>query len=139
MTLVLLAPLFAVAAVGVAAAALAVQRRGQARLVGRVVQAPVGVSGRPTLLYFTGAACTICHTAQRPVIERLAAQVGGTVDIRELDVADQPDLARRYRVMSLPTTIVLGPEGAVRAVNAGFAGEDALRGQLEAAAAPSAA
>jgi thioredoxin-like negative regulator of GroEL len=123
-----LAPLFAVALVALAAMAL---RLGQARqrrhLLGRVVaQDAIG----PGILYFSGAACTICHTAQRPALDRLRSAVDGRVSVREVDVAVEPDLAKQFKVMSLPTTVVLDAEGRARAVNAGFAPERVLQRQL---------
>jgi thioredoxin-like negative regulator of GroEL len=123
-----LAPLFAAAALVLAALAL---RTGQARqrrhLVGNVVDAPVD---GPAILFFTGQACTICHTAQRPALERLAPELRGRVAVREVDVAAEPTLAQRFRVMSLPTTVVLDAEGRARAVNAGFAPAPKLQRQL---------
>jgi thioredoxin-like negative regulator of GroEL len=123
-----LAPLFAVAVIVIAALALrAAQGRQRRALVGEVV----GVAtGRPSILYFSGAACTICHTAQRPALDRLTSAVDGGVDVREIDVAESPALAREYRVMSLPTTIVVDAAGRARAVNAGFAPAPLLERQL---------
>lgn len=124
-----LAPLLAVALVGLAAMAL---RAGQARqrrhLIGHVVD---HAAGKPSILYFSGAACTICHTAQRPALDRLAPSLEGFIEVREVDVAEQPDLASRFKVMSLPTTVVLDGDGRARAVNAGFASAPLLRRQLE--------
>ncbi len=123
-----LAPVFALALLVLAALALrAGQERQRRHLVGTVVDA--GVEG-PAILFFTGAACTICHTAQRPALERLAPALDGRVRVREVDVAKEPTLAQRFRVMSLPTTVVLDGEGRARAVNAGFAPAPVLQRQL---------
>lgn len=133
MILTLVAPVVAAAVLAAFAAMLWWQRSRQRRLVGSVVEfAPLGTGGAnaPTLLYFTGAACTICHTAQRPAIAELAAAVGSRATIREVDVAREPELARRYRVMSLPTTVVIRLSGEVAAVNVGFAGAQQLEEQL---------
>jgi thioredoxin 1 len=135
MTLTLLAPLIAAGLLGAAALGLQMQRGRQSQLIGRVVEAPQPESGgamQPAVLYFTGAACTICHTAQTPALERLANDLGGSAVIHEIDVADKPDLARRYRVMSLPTTVVLAPDGTVAAVNVGFASANRIHEQLTA-------
>jgi len=129
MTPLALAPLIAVAIVGGAALVLRAQRRGQRVLLGRVVEG-VGRRGAPSILYFTGEACTICHTAQEPALRALAAGLDGSVEIREVDVAIEPALARRYRVMSLPTTIVLDAEQVIRHINVGFAPAPTLRAQL---------
>jgi len=125
----LLAPPIAAVLLGALALALVAQRRHQAGLVGQAVtdRAEHGV---PQLLYFTGVACAICHAAQRPAVARVADGVGDAAVIREIDVAAEPALARRYRVMTLPTTVVLRPDGVVTAVNVGFAGDTVLRAQL---------
>ena len=126
----LLAPLIALVAIAAVALILRAQQGGQRMLVGSVVERSRVGSSLPSILYFTGASCTICHTAQTPALARLADDLGGGAVIHEVDVADQPDLARRYRVMSLPTTVVLTPDGTVAAVNVGFASADRIREQL---------
>jgi thioredoxin-like negative regulator of GroEL len=126
--MVALAPLIALALLAGAALALrAAQSRQRAHLVGRVVEAQVG---GPTILFFSGATCTVCHTAQRPALDRLAPALDGLVEVREVDVAAEPALARRFKVMSLPTTVVVDAEGRARAVNAGFAPALVLQRQL---------
>ena len=137
--ILLLAPLIAIAAVGIVALALRAQRGSQRELVGVVVEPPRRQGAMPSILYFTGEACTICHTAQRPALRALAAGLDDGVEIREVDVAVEPELARRYRVMSLPTTIVLDGSGQVTDINVGFATGETLRRQLVEAGMPVAA
>jgi len=91
------------------------------------------------MLYFTGASCTICHTAQKPALRALAVGLPSGVEIREVDIAEEPALARQYRVMSLPTTIVLDAAGQITDINVGFANVDTLRRQLVDAGMPVAA
>ena len=134
MMLVLLAPLVALVIVGAASYALLLQRRGQSRLVGHVVDADtpaaVAMQADPSILYFTGVNCSVCHVAQKPALASLPERLGRTVSIREIDVAVDPALARSYRVLTLPTTIVLRPDRSIAAINAGFAPADTLRRQL---------
>jgi len=137
--ILLLAPLIAVAVVCSAALMLRAQRSGQRELVGSVVEPSRNTGRLPSILYFTGEACTICHTAQRPALRTLAAGLGDGIEIREVDVAVEPELARRYRVMSLPTTIVLDGHGQVTDINVGFATGETLRRQLVDAGMPVAA
>ena len=137
--ILLLAPLIAIAAIGGAALLLRVQNGGQRELVGSVVETLTGHGQLPSILYFTGETCTICHTAQRPALRTLAASIGADVDIREIDIAVAPELARRYRVMSLPTTIVLNGAGEITDINVGFANAEVLRRQLVDAGMPVAA
>jgi thiol-disulfide isomerase/thioredoxin len=137
--IILLAPLIAVAVIGAAALLLRAQRGGQRRLVGSVVE-PARLSGRmPSILYFTGENCAICHSAQRPALRALAAGLDDGVDIREVDIAVEPALARQYRVMSLPTIIVLDRAGQITDINVGFTSGEALRRQLVGAGMPVAA
>lgn len=126
----LLAPVLALLAVGAAAFALRVQRSGQRRhLLGSGATA---TPGEADILYFTGENCTVCHVAQRPALTRLRTSIPDLA-VREIDVAAEPEAARAYRVMTLPTTVVLDPLGRAVAVNAGFAGHAVLRAQVEAA------
>jgi thioredoxin-like negative regulator of GroEL len=128
--IVLLAPLIAIAIVGAAAVLLRVQRGGQRELVGSIVETPRPQRQLPSILYFTGETCTICHTAQKPALRTLAAGLGDAIEIHEIDIAVEPALARQYRVMSLPTTIVLDASGQVTDINVGFASGETLRRQL---------
>jgi thioredoxin-like negative regulator of GroEL len=137
--ILLLAPLIAMAAIAGAALLLRVQRGGQRELVGSVVETSARTRPLPSILYFTGEACTICHTAQRPALRALAVGIDSAIEIREIDIAVEPDLARRYRVMSLPTTIVLDAAGQVTDINVGFVTGEVLRRQLVDAGMPVAA
>jgi thioredoxin-like negative regulator of GroEL len=137
--ILLLAPLIAIAVIGGMAVLLRVQRGGQRELVGSVVETSTGLGRLPSILYFTGETCTICHTAQKPALRALATGIDPDVEIREIDIAVEPELARRYRVMSLPTTIVLDAAGQVTDINVGFANGEILRRQLVDAGMPVAA
>jgi thioredoxin-like negative regulator of GroEL len=137
--ILLLAPLIAIAVIGGAALLLRSQKGAQRELVGSVLE-PVGNPRQmPSVLYFTGEACTICHTAQRPALRSLAATLDPGIEIRQIDIAVEPELARRYRVMSLPTTIVLDAAGQVTDINVGFTTGEVLRRQLVDAGMPVAA
>ncbi|HEY7927183.1 MAG TPA: thioredoxin family protein [Candidatus Dormibacteraeota bacterium] len=131
----LLAPLAAVAVIAVAVAVLTLQRASQRRLVGRAAPAVAGAF--PDILYFTGKSCTVCHVAQRPALKRLHEEITD-LQVTEIDVGVDPQAARAYRVMTLPTTVVLDAAGRVSALNAGFAAETQLRTQVQAARASTA-
>jgi Thioredoxin len=137
--ILLLAPLIAVVVVIAAALILRAQRGGQRELVGSIVESPRLRRSLPSILYFTGVSCTICHTAQKPALRALAEGLDETIEIREVDIAAEPALARQYRVMSLPTTIVLDATGQVAEINIGFANVVTLRRQLVNAGMPVAA
>jgi hypothetical protein len=132
MIVVLLAPAIAALVVGAVAMSLRVQHRGQLQLVGRVIDAGDAPAARaePSVLFFSSTTCAVCHTAQRPALDAMTAQLDRPLPIREIDVAQEPEVARRYRVMSLPTTIVLGGGGDVVAINVGFASAEKLASQI---------
>jgi hypothetical protein len=127
---VLLAPIAALAAIAVVAGVLRLQRSSQRRLLGRV--APAVGGGTADILYFTGENCTVCHVAQRPALRRLREAITD-LQVTEIDVGVDPQAARAYRVMTLPTTVVLDAGGRVSALNVGFVSETLLRAQVEAA------
>jgi thiol-disulfide isomerase/thioredoxin len=86
--------------------------------------------GKPVILYFTSPTCVPCKTVQRPVIEKLQAQHGDSLEVVEIDASAQADIAGRWGVMSVPTTFVLDLEGRPRYVNHGIATSDKLANQI---------
>ena len=88
------------------------------------------VAGKPVLLYFTGEYCTVCKFQQAPIVEKLAQKFAGTIAVQKVDVSAQPELAGRYKVLTLPTTVVLTPQGQVAHINYGVAPQSKLEAQL---------
>jgi len=58
------------------------------------------------VLYFTGAHCTICK-AMTPVVRATAGEYGPDVELVEVDVATNRDLADRHSVRSVPTFVAI--------------------------------
>ena len=85
--------------------------------------------GRPTLVTFSTPSCAACHQAQAPaarlVVERLH-------DVRHVDVdaAAQPNVARAFGVLTVPSSAVLAAAGQLVAVNQGFAPSTKLIEQI---------
>ena len=87
--------------------------------------------GRPAIVAFSTVSCAACRTAQSPAIEALRVRVGDeSLRVFHIDAGDRPGVAQAFGVMTVPTTVVLRPEGAVAAVNHGFAPTDQLARQL---------
>lgn len=95
--------------------------------VRRMQPAPVA-AGRPTLLYFRGDGCAVCP-AQGRYVDQLAAQ-WDNLAVERIDAERDPETAARYRVFSLPTTILVDAAGQVRHVNYGLADAQKLGRQL---------
>ena len=92
---------------------------------------PGGVStGRPTLLYFAGEYCQPCKFQQTPIVEQIVSKLGDSIAVKKYDVSAHPELASRYKVLTLPTTIILDESGQVTHVNYGVAKRDKLEAQL---------
>jgi len=89
------------------------------------------IQGRTRILAFSSVGCTQCHTLQLPALRRLQEIRGTEIDVVEVDAADEPELAKRYRVMTVPSTVVLNAAGEVHAVNYGFANFGKLRQQVD--------
>ena len=57
------------------------------------------------LVDFWATWCGPCRI-QAPILEELDEQLNGTVKICKLDVDDEPAIAQRFGVMSIPTLMV---------------------------------
>lgn len=85
---------------------------------------------KPVLVDFYADWCGPCKM-MAPVIDELAEEYDGVVKIGKLNVDDNPDTARRYRVMSIPTLIIFKNGEAVDTV-VGVAAKTALKEKLDA-------
>jgi hypothetical protein len=120
------ARLWALAVVGVvvlAAACLEVLRARRARA--KTLGATAAPASDPYILYFTGEGCTVCRTHQEPALAKL-----GAVRIDKVDAIADRTLADRFNVYTLPTTVVMSPEGQALHVNYGYATTPKLERQL---------
>ena len=87
--------------------------------------------GVPAILYFTSPTCAPCKMQQRPAIQRLLNEMGDGVQVIEVDALEQPDVADRWGVLSIPTTFILDGHGQPREINYGVARVEKLRHQLQ--------
>lgn len=87
--------------------------------------------GRPAVLGFSGEYCLSCKTQQRPALDRLHEAFGESLHVLELDALEHSDLAARYGVLTVPTTVVLDGRRGVVAINYGFTPADKLVAQLQ--------
>ena len=95
------------------------------------LMAGLASTGLPTLLYFTTPTCAPCKTVQRPAIERLKELAGDRLQVVEIDAAAQPEIARQWGVLSVPTTFILDAQGRPRHVNHGVTPVDKLLKEFE--------
>jgi thioredoxin-like negative regulator of GroEL len=120
------AQLWALAAAGavvLAAVGLELWRSRHARA--RALGVPAASSVEPYILYFTGDNCSVCRTHQEPALAKLAG-----VRVDKVDAIAERELADRFQVYTLPTTVVMSAEGRSLHVNYGYAPANKLERQL---------
>ena len=86
---------------------------------------PINGEDKPYILYFTGDSCTVCRTHQEPALARL-----GDVRIEKVDAVADREMADRFHVYTLPTTVVVASDGRALHVNYGYAPAPKLERQL---------
>jgi len=95
-------------------------------------EGPITEGSNIRILAFSTPDCRQCHTMQTPALERLVTAYGAKVQVEKVDAVQEPALAQQYRVMTVPSTVVLDTYGRVQAVNYGFAPTKRLAEQIDA-------
>lgn len=89
--------------------------------------------GQPAVLYFTTDDCVPCRTNVKPMLQRLIAEPGNCFQVLEIDATRQPEVARYWNVLSVPTIFVLDSHGQPRHVHYGVVNPKELRAELSGA------
>jgi thioredoxin 1 len=90
-------------------------------------------SGAPSLLYFFGPHCPSCRRQAR-VLDDLEAEWG--FNALRINTAEERDAAEWFGIMTVPSSVVVGPDGSVRRVLPGFQPAATLQEWLRRAADP---
>ncbi len=73
------------------------------------------IAGGPLLVDFWAPWCRPCHAVER-LLEELAETTAGRVSFAKLNIDEEPGIASRYDVLSIPTVILFSggePRGSV--------------------------
>jgi hypothetical protein len=83
------------------------------------------------ILAFRSDDCQQCHRLQAPALRRVVAAHGDAVAVVEVDATREHNLVQTYRVLTVPSTVVLDATGKPHAINYGFANTQRLLEQVE--------
>lgn len=87
-------------------------------------------SGVP-MLAFTTPDCRSCRTIQGPALRALTHRHPDRIAVEEVNALEATGLARRFGILTVPSTVVIGPGGELRAVNHGAVSAERLAWQTQ--------
>lgn len=83
------------------------------------------------ILAFSSDDCRQCHEMQIPALQRVLDARGSKVSVAEVDAPNSPDLIQRFRVLTVPSTVIMDAAGRTHAINYGFANTQHLLDQVD--------
>ncbi len=82
------------------------------------------------ILAFSTPDCALCEIRQNPALEELTRLHPAQVAVRHVDATAAPELARRFGIFTVPSTVILDWNGRVLAINHTVTGARKLALQL---------
>ena len=81
------------------------------------------IAGKPMIIHFWASWCGPCKMLS-PIVDQIAEE-HDEIKVGKINVDDQPDLAQQFRVMSIPTLVVM-KNGEVAATSVGLQPKQAI-------------
>ncbi len=73
---------------------------------------------RPVIVDFHATWCAPCKM-QSPILEQVASELGDKIKVIKIDVDQNPEIAGRYNIQSVPTLMIF-KQGELKFKNAGL-------------------
>jgi len=86
-------------------------------------------SEEPVLVDFWAEWCVPCHMVS-PVVDEIGQEKGESLRVAKLNIDENPEVTRRYGVMSIPT-LMLFKDGEEKARVVGARGKEALLREID--------
>jgi hypothetical protein len=96
------------------------------------VRLAADVHGQPRVISFYGPSCDACDRQKQVLAELESGRLGG-LQVEHRDASRDYEFGRQFGLVIVPTTVVIGPSGAIVGINSGFTARAVLEAQLEAA------
>ena len=87
------------------------------------IAAPVAVAKLPKLLDLGATKCIPCKM-MAPILEKLKQEYAGRLEVEFIDVWQNPDAAKQYKIGMIPTQIFYGDTGKEMFRHVGFIGRE---------------
>lgn len=88
-------------------------------------------SSKPVLVDFWAAWCGPCRMVA-PVVEQIANEYSDRLEVAKLDVDENPNVAMRYGIMSIPTLMIF-KDGKIAQRMVGYMPKETMKRYVDAA------